>query len=263
MSLDAKHQRLKAIIRDCGSAVIAFSGGVDSSLVCAVAKEILGNQAVGVTAVSKTYPPGELELAREIARRIGIKHFVIATDELQNPNFTTNPPERCYYCKSELFGKLDGIRRELGFKSILDGTNCDDFLDDRPGLRAAAEFEVMNPLALAGMGKDDVRLLAASYDLPNAEKPANPCLASRIPYGHEITAEKLDRIAKAEKFLRSLDFQVLRVRDHGDLARVEIGRDELFRAFELRGKIVKHLKGLGYKFVTLDLEGYRLGGSNV
>lgn len=263
MSFDEKLQHLRSVVKSCGSAVIAFSGGVDSSVVCAVAREVLGDKVVAVTAISPTYPQEELELARKIAEQIGMKQIIINTNELDDPNFVVNSPDRCYYCKSELLGKLDEIRRGMGFKCILDGTNCDDMLDHRPGLRAVAELGVINPLALAGMNKGDVRRAAAAYGLSNAEKPANPCLASRIPYGHEITAEKLDRIAKAEEFLRSLGFRVLRARDHGDLARVEIGKDELPRAFELREKIVEHLKGLGYRSVTLDLEGYRTGGANV
>ena len=260
MSLDAKLQRLRSVIEDRGSAVIAFSGGVDSSVVCSVAREVLGEKAVAVTAVSPTYPEEELELARKIAKRIGIKHLVITTNEIENPNFTSNPPDRCYHCKGELLSKLDEIRNRLGFQSILDGTNRDDMFDYRPGLRAAAEFGVVSPLALSEMGKEDVRLAAMAFGLPNAEKPANPCLASRIPYGQEITLEKLDRISKAERYLRSLGFRILRVRDHGDLARVEVGLDELPRALELREEIVKHLKALGYGLVTLDLEGYRLSG---
>ena len=263
MSFGEKLHHLKLVVKSCESAVVAFSGGVDSSVVCAVAREVLGDKAVAVTATSPTYPREELELARKTAKQIGIKQVVINTNELDDPNFVGNPPDRCYYCKSELFGKLDGFRRELGFKCILDGTNCDDMLDHRPGIRAAAELGVINPLAVAGMSKTDVRRTAVAYGLPNADKPANPCLASRIPHGHEITPEKLERIAKAEEFLRSLGFRVLRARDHKDSVRVEVGRDELPRAFELREKIAGHLKRLGYRSVTIDPEGYRTGGANI
>jgi uncharacterized protein len=262
MSLAEKLQELKSIIAGCGSAVIAFSGGVDSSLVCAIAHEVLGDRALAITAVSPTYPPGEIDVARKVAEQIGIEHIVISTNELDDSNFTSNPFERCYFCKSELLRKLNEIREEYGYRNILDGSNKDDLSDFRPGLRAAKEFGVISPLALAGLSKEEVRRLAAGYDLPNADKPSTPCLASRIPFGSEITPERLKRIAKAEGFLHSLDFRVVRVRDHGDLARVEVGRDELRKAFELRGEIAENLKQLGYAFVTLDLEGYRSGSFN-
>lgn len=262
MSLAEKLERLKSTIAGCKSAVIAFSGGVDSSLACAVAHEVLGERAVAVTAVSPTYPPGEIDVAKEVANRIGIRHLIIETDELDDPKFVSNPIDRCYFCKGELLGKLDEIRKKLGFKKILDGTNHDDLSDFRPGSRALEEFGVMSPLALAGIGKEEVRQLAADYGLPNSDKPANPCLASRIPFGSRITPERLKRIAKAEGFLHSLGFRVVRVRDHGDLARVEVAKSELEKAFKLKDEVVKNLKQLGYTFVTLDLEGYRSGSLN-
>lgn len=262
MSLQ-KTQRLKSIILECGSAVIAFSGGVDSSVVCAVAREVLGDQVVAVTAVSSTYPPGELEVARAIAKQVGIKHRVITTDELRDPKFITNPTERCYYCKGELLRKLDEVRRELGFRCILDGTNHDDHSDFRPGIRALREFGARSPLAEAGLTKEEVRELATEYSLPTADKPANPCLASRIPFGQEITPEKLERIARGEEFLRSLGFRVVRVRDQGTCAKVEVGKEEVPRAQELEEKIVAALCGLGYSSVIIDPRGYRLGGANV
>jgi uncharacterized protein len=263
MSFKEKLQHLKSIIRDCDGAVIAFSGGVDSSLVCAVAHELLGERTIAVTAISQTYPPVEVEWAKKAARHIGIKHMTIVTNELEDPNFAANPPERCYYCKSELLRKLDGIRKELGFEKIFDGTNFDDFSDYRPGIRALREFGVRSPLAEAGLTKEEVRELAAEYGLPNADKPANPCLASRIPFGQEITLEKLKRIAKGEQFLRSLGFRVVRVRDHGELARVEVGEEELSRARKLEVEIVKALRGFGYPSAVLDTRGYRMGGANL
>ncbi len=263
MSFNEKLQHLKLIIRGCDGAVIAFSGGVDSSLVCAVAHEVLGERTVAVTAISQTYPPGEVLWAEKAARHIGIKHMTIITNELEDPNFATNPPERCYHCKSELLRKLEGIRKELGFEKILDGTNLDDFSDYRPGIRALREFGVLSPLAEAGLTKEEVRQLAAEYGLPNADKPANPCLASRIPFGQEITPEKLERIARGEEFIRSLGFCVVRVRDHEELARVEVGKEELQRVIQLSGKIESALKELGYAQVTIDLRGYREGGANL
>lgn len=257
-----KLARLRSVVRGCQSAVVAFSGGVDSSVVCAIAHEVLGDNVAAVTAVSQTYPSGEIGAAKKVATQIGIKHIVVATDELKDKNFTKNPPERCYYCKSELFKKLDKLRRKLGFEKILDGTNRDDFSDFRPGMRAVKEFDVLSPLALAGLTKDDVRKIAANLGLPNADKPANPCLASRIPFCQTITHVKLQRIAKGEEFVRSLGFRIVRVRDHGELARVEIGKDELSKARKLEEKITPALKKLGYARVELDPRGYRMGGAN-
>jgi uncharacterized protein len=260
MALNEKLQHLKSIVGGCESVVVAFSGGVDSSLVCAVAHEILGDRAIAVTALSPTYPHDELEVAKSVAKFIGIGHRIITTDELGNPNFRANPRERCYFCKSELYRKLDEIRSELGFEKILDGTNYDDLSDFRPGLRAAEEFKVVSPLALAKLTKVEVRALASMYGLPNADKPATPCLASRIPFGCAITPEKLERISRGERFLRSLGFRIVRLRDHGDLAKIEVGKDELPKALELKDGIVGELKKLGYARVALDLEGYRPGG---
>jgi uncharacterized protein len=260
--IDEKLSRMKSVIGECESAVIAFSGGVDSSLVCAIAREILGDNVVAVTAISPTYPPEEIEVAKKVAGQIGIKHIIITTDEFEDKNFTKNPVERCYYCKSELLRKLDQVREKFGFKKIFDGTNRDDFLDFRPGLRAVEEFNVLSPLALAGMTKEDVRKLAVRLGLPNADKPANPCLASRIPFGQKITQRKLQRIAKSEEFIRSLGFRVVRVRDHGDLAKVEVGKDELKKARKLEDKICAALKKIGYIRVELDSRGYHMGGAN-
>ena len=260
--VDEKLSRMKSVIGGCGSAVIAFSGGVDSSVVCAVAHEVLGNNVVAVTAVSPTYPPREIEVAKKVAEQIGIKHKIIITNELDDENFAKNPAERCYYCKSELLRKLDAVRKKLKFEKIFDGTNLDDFLDTRPGLRAVKEFSVSSPLALAGMTKEDVRRLALRLGLPNADKPANPCLASRIPFGQKITRRKLQRIAKGEEFLRFLKFHIVRVRDYGDFARVEVGKDELKRARKLEGKIRAALKKFGYACVELDSHGYHVGGAN-
>jgi uncharacterized protein len=222
----------------------------------------LGNNVVAVTAVSPTYPLGEIEIARKVAEQIGIEHKIITTDELEDKNFTKNPAERCYYCKSELLRKLDGVRKKLRFEKIFDGTNLDDLLDIRPGLRAVKEFSVSSPLALAGMTKEDVRKLAVQLGLPNADKPANPCLASRIPFSQKITRRKLQRIAKGEEFLQFLGFRVVRVRDYGDLAKVEVGKDELKKARKLEGKICAALKKLGYARVEIDPRGYRMGGVN-
>lgn len=262
MSPPKKMEQLKSIIAGCKSAVVAFSGGVDSSLVCAVAHKVLGERAIAVTAVSSTYPPGEIDVAKEVANRIGIKHMIIQTDELDDPRFIANPIDRCYLCKDELLGKLDDIRKKFRLKNILDGTNHDDLSDFRPGFRALEEFGVISPLALAGIDKNEVRKLAAKYDLTNFDKPANPCLASRIPFGCAITSESLERIAKAEKFIQSLGFRIVRVRDHGDLASIEVAKSELEKAIRLKNDMEKNLKRFGYRFVELDPEGYRSGSLN-
>jgi len=262
-SLDEKLALLSEIIKKSESAVIAFSGGVDSSVICAVSREILGDRAVAVTALSQTYPPGELKVAQTIARKIGIKHLVIRTQETNNPLFLANPSDRCYHCKAELIQMLEEIRAKLGFRHIFDGTNSDDYLDTRPGLRALSEYGVFSPLAEAGMTKEEVRRLALRYGLPNADKPANPCLASRIPFGQKISKSKLDRIAKAEEFIRSLGFRVVRVRDNNNLARVEVGREEVARARRLEKEIASALKGMGYSQVVIDPRGYRSGGANL
>lgn len=263
MLLNAKLQKLKSTVESYESAVIAFSGGVDSSLVCAVSHEILGDRAVAVTAVSQTYPPKELEIARAIAKQIGIKHLVITTDELKDPNFSTNPMDRCYYCKQGLLQKLDEIKKNLGFKQIFDGTNFDDYSDYRPGLRAVKEFGVRSPLAEVRMKKNEVRELVAKYGLPNADTPANPCLASRIPFGSSITQKKLKRIAKGEEYIRSLGFRIVRVRDYGELARVEVGKDEIPKARKLEREISSGLRKIGYPSVAIDPRGYRPGGANI
>jgi len=262
MTLVVKTRRLKSIIKDCESTVIAFSGGVDSSLLCAVAHEVLGKRAVAVTATSETYPPGELALAKSLAKKIGIRLLVIKTDELKRPDFYKNPVERCYYCKRELLRRLDNVRKKLGFQHVVDGTNFEDRSDIRPGLKAVRELRVISPLAEAGLKKAEVRKLAAKYGLPNAEKPANPCLASRIPFGQKITKEKLTRIARSEAFILSLGFKVVRVRDLGDKARVEVGKDELLMVKRLEPKIVAFLKKRSYKEVEVDKKGYRSGGAN-
>jgi uncharacterized protein len=259
---DEKLKHLKSIIQSCESAVIAFSGGADSSLVCAVAHDLLGERAVAVTAMSPTYPPDELEVTKEVAKKIGIKHLTLTTNELEGPNFISNPPDRCYYCKRGLFQKLDEIRKKLGFKKILDGTNFDDISAFRPGLRALKEFEVASPLAEAGLAKEEVRRLAANYRLPNADKPASPCLATRIPFGQTITLEKLERVARAESSVRSIGFRVVRVRDHNGLGVVEVDRSELARAKELEGEILAAVKKAGYASAMLDRSGYREGGGD-
>lgn len=262
--LTKKEKQLRDLIRSYGSAVVAFSGGVDSSLVSKIVGEELGDKAVAVTATSPTYPEWDLKDADKVVKELGIRHKKLNTDEFQNEDFVRNPKERCYYCKKELLRKLDEIRKELGFQKIVEGTNLDDHRDYRPGLKAIEEFgeTVGSPLYEAGMTKEETRKLAKKLGIPTAEKPSSPCLASRIPYGNKITEEKLGRIEKSEKYLRALGFETVRVRGHGNLARLELAQEKIPEAIDRKEEIAKNLKEFGYKFVSVDLEGYRTGSLN-
>ena len=244
--------------------VVAFSGGVDSSLVAAAAAGALGDRAIAVTAVSASLPPGELGDARRIAGEIGIAHRTVRTWETDKPEYLANGLDRCYHCKSELYDTLGALAAEEGFSFVASGANADDLGDFRPGLRAAAEREVRHPLVETGFAKADVRLVSASLGLRVAEKPASACLSSRIQFGVTITVEELSKVGRAEQALKALGFEQVRVRVHGDLARVEVERGELDRASDpaVRRQIVEGLKGLGYRYVTLDLEGFRSGSMN-
>ncbi len=247
-----------------GHVVVAYSGGVDSSLLLRVAHAVLGERALGVIGRSDSYAQRELDLALAQAASFGARVEIVATGELADPQFRSNPTDRCYHCKSELYRQLLAVSRRFGAAAILDGTIADDRQDWRPGMRAAEEARVRSPLAELGFTKADVRSAADHLGLSSAEKPASPCLASRIPYGVEITQKKLSMVERAEELLRSLGFRELRVRHHEDLARVEIPASELERALapETRTKLVAGLKSLGYRYVTLDLEGFRSGSLN-
>lgn len=261
---EMSYEKLTASIRVFGSAVVAFSGGVDSSLLLAAAHDALGDRALGVTARSPTYPAHELEQAVAIARLIGARHQLIDTHEMDDADYIANPPNRCYYCKRELFSALKTIAAREGLAVVLDGTNHDDRLDVRPGRVAARELGVRSPLAELRLGKELVRQMARARGLPNWDAPACACLASRIPYGQTITAARLQRLGAAEHGIRALGYRVVRVRDHGNLARVELARDELERALgtESRQRLVEVCRRQGYTFVCLDLEGYRTGSMN-
>jgi uncharacterized protein len=260
-----QREQLLATLAGYGSCVVAFSGGVDSAVVAKVAQLALGESAVAVTGVGEALAAGELEEAREVARLIGIRHLERETEELARPGYVENSPTRCYHCKTELYTHLEDVARELGFAVIVNGANVDDLGDYRPGMTAAREHQVRSPLAECGFTKQDVRQLAAEWELPVWDKPATPCLASRIAYGQQVTPERLRMIDAAEQHLRSLGLREVRVRYHeGDLARLEVPAAAIARLAEesIRTALVSRLYELGFKFVTLDLAGFRSGSLN-
>lgn len=261
-ALTAKLMRLKAILAELDSALVAYSGGVDSTLLLRVARDVLGERVVAATASSQTYPAAEIRLADELARQMGVRQLHLETDELADERFVSNPPERCYYCKAELFAKLSDLARANGLTCVVDGANADDSNDFRPGARAAREFGVRSPLREAGLTKNDIRDLARSLGLPNWDKPSLACLASRFPYGARITEEKLRQVDAAESFLRELGVRQLRVRHHGEIARIEVADEDVPRVLERRREIAAKLKSLGFAYAALDLLGYRTGSLN-
>ena len=256
--------RLRALIAPLSEVVVAYSGGVDSSLVLRVAHDVLGARAHGVIGRSDSYAARELALALEQAAAFGAQVEVVTTGELSDAKFRANALDRCYHCKSELYRRLDEVAARTGASAVLDGTITEDLADWRPGRRAAAERRVRSPLAELGFTKADVRAAAAHYGLASQDKPASPCLASRIPYGTEITRETLGMVERAEELVRSLGFRELRVRHHGDVARIELPLGDLPRALtpEIRRQLIEGLSGVGYRFVALDLAGLRSGSLN-
>lgn len=266
--LKRKLKKLKDIIISCKKVIIAYSGGVDSSFLLKCCLDYLGKESVlAVTAVSPTYTRKELAAAKEIAKGLGISHSIISTEEVDNPNFRSNPRNRCYYCKTELFSKLKSIAQRRGIGFVLDGTNADDLKDYRPGRQAKEELGVRSPLAEAGLNKQDIRKLSRKFGLTTWDAPQAACLASRFAYGQEISPEDLGRIEKAEDYLRSLGIKMVRVRhylliDKTRLARIEVEKGDIQAIASRKSQVASRIKELGYNYVTLDLEGYRAGSMN-
>lgn len=264
--LNSKRERLLELLRELPPSAVAFSAGVDSTVLAQAAVLALGGRAVAVTGVSPSLPDGELELARQLAQQIGIRHVILETSEFENPEYLKNGPDRCYHCRSDLYRQMQELIPRLQVQVILNGANADDRDDYRPGTQAAEEHRVLSPLASCGLTKAEVRQLAAEWDLPIWNKPAMPCLASRIAYGVELNVERMRQIDQAERFLRQQGFPEVRVRYHaGEVARLEVPLEQLSRfcESELREAVAAHCKELGFRFVTLDLEGFRSGSLNV
>ena len=264
MEVEKKLSKLREIIAKLDSVVVAFSGGVDSTLVTKVCYDVLKDNAMAVTARSETYPDLEFKEAQKLAKEIGIKHLVIDTSELAIEGFANNPPERCYFCKTELFGKLKDIAREQGFLNVADGANLDDTKEFRPGLQASKELNVRSPLKEAGLAKGDIREVSKMLNLPNWNKPAYACLSSRFPYGQSITEKKLSMVSEAEKYLRGLGLIQFRVRHHETIARIEVLPEDIqiLTTTPVREELTAKFKEIGFTYVTMDLAGYRSGSMN-
>jgi uncharacterized protein len=258
---DKKINELKKILKEMESAIIAFSGGVDSSFLLTVAKKVLGKNIIAVTAKSPTYPKDELKDAKKIAKSLNCRHIIVDSNELEIEEFRNNPINRCYFCKKELFLKLISIKNRYKFNFVADGTNCDDLNKFRPGLEALKELGIRSPLADAKLTKKEIRKYSRLLNLSTWNKPAFACLSSRFPYGEEISKSKLKKIEKAENFLHSLGFKQIRVRYHYPIVRIEIEKEEIPRIlqYNIREKIIKKLKKIEFEYITLDLEGYRSG----
>ena len=262
--LAAKAAALDARLASLGSVLVAYSGGIDSAFLAVTAARVLGDRSICITADSPSYPDHHRDLAIGTARAFHLRHEMVRTSEVDNPDYRANPANRCYYCKHELYSRLTAIARERDVAAVVDGSNADDRGDYRPGRQAAREFGVISPLDEAGLTKDDIRELARLAGMETWDEPASACLSSRIPYQSEVTEAKLATIERAEEIVRALGFRVFRVRHHDTLARLEIGRDEMPRALEpeINQALVSGLKAIGYKYVSLDLQGYRTGSLN-
>jgi len=264
--MDYKHklERLKGCLRGLSSVAVAFSGGVDSTFLLKVSRDVLGDNVVAVTASSAAYPKRELREAIAFSQAIGVRHEIIESEELDIAGFAANPVNRCYLCKRELFAKIIVLTAQQGFKHVVEGSNRDDLNDYRPGMAAIRELEIISPLKEAELGKDEIRILSREMGLPTWDKPAYACLSSRIPYGQQITREKLKAVEDGEQFLMNMGFRQVRVRHHGDIARIEIAAPERTRLFDtdLLDRVDAAFKALGFAYVTVDLKGYRTGSMN-
>ncbi len=257
-----KYERLKSIIKDCGSVLVAFSGGADSALLLAVAAKELGDRVLAVTAVSPTSTQLEIQEAKELAKGLGVKHLVVESGEMQLPDFTKNTPQKCYHCKFLRFSQLQKIALQESIPWLLDGSNVDDLGDFRPGMRAVQELGIRSPLQEAGFTKSEIRELSRQLALPTWNKPSSPCLATRIPYGQRITEEKLRRVEAAEEYLKKQGFTPLRVRHYQQEARLEIAKEQFGYLLSRLEEVSDRLKELGFTAVTLDLSGFRSGSMN-
>jgi len=262
--MNSKLDKLKSILGDMESVLVAYSGGVDSTLLLKVSKDVLKDKVIAVIAMSDTYPQEEFESAQKLAQAFGVATLVIETNELKDERFLSNSKERCYYCKLELFSKLKEIAHKKGLKHVIDGSNYDDRSDFRPGNKAKKELGIRSPLEEASLRKQEIRELSKEVGLPTWDKPSLACLASRIPYGTRITKNNLRMIGEAEKYIRNLGFKQVRVRHHGHIARIEVSKDSIARIMNdgLMDNISKALEKIGYMYVTLDLKGYRTGSLN-
>lgn len=262
VDLQNKYARLLQTLAEMGDAVIALSGGVDSALLAYAARQALGERAIAMTADSPSLPRRELAEARRLAQQIGIRHHIFQSHEMEDPRYTANPLDRCFFCKLETFSEIERAAREMGFHTICYGENLDDQTDHRPGATAAEQFGVRSPLKEVGLGKAEIRQLARHFGLPVWDKPAAACLSSRFPYGVPITVEKLAQVEQAEDFLGELGFQQYRVRHHGEIARIEVAEPEMSRLLAQASIVVARLRQLGFTYVAMDLAGYRRGSLN-